>query len=54
MPTYEFRCQKCQETFEVIMSMKEHGRRQVKCPHCNSKKVVQQFTVFYAKTGRKS
>jgi putative FmdB family regulatory protein len=54
MPTYEYQCQKCQEAFTVILSMSEHERGQVECPHCHGKKVTQKYSVFYAKTSKKS
>jgi putative FmdB family regulatory protein len=54
MPTYEYMCQKCNGLFNVILSMAEHGRGGVTCPDCGSNKVVQQFSVFYAKTSKKS
>ncbi len=54
MPTYEYLCQKCKGLFNVILSMAEHGRGGVTCPDCGSKMVVQQFSLFYAKTSKKS
>lgn len=54
MPTYEYQCQKCKGLFNVILSMAEHDRGGVTCPDCGSSKVVQQFSVFYAKTSKKS
>ena len=54
MPTYEYLCRKCGKKFTVVMSMTEHDRDQVRCPDCKSQQVVQQFSVFYAKTSKKS
>ena len=54
MPTYEYRCEKCQVVFEIVQSMAEHERGKVVCPHCQSKQVVQQFSRFFAKTSKKS
>ncbi|WP_303721867.1 zinc ribbon domain-containing protein [Malonomonas rubra] len=54
MPTYEYRCEKCQELFTVVMSMAEHDQDRVECPRCQGKQVTQQFSVFYAKTRKKS
>lgn len=54
MPTYEYRCEKCAKEFSVVMSMAENAREQVKCPACKSSSVVQQYSIFYAKTSKKS
>jgi len=54
MPTYEYRCNKCDQVFSVILSMTAHDREKVKCPTCKSGAVVQQFSPFYAKTSKKS
>ncbi|MCD6151115.1 MAG: zinc ribbon domain-containing protein [Deltaproteobacteria bacterium] len=54
MPTYEYRCEDCNKKFTVIMSMAEHDKGGVVCPECKSKKVVQQLSIFTAKTSRKS
>jgi putative FmdB family regulatory protein len=54
MPTYEYRCQICQKDFAVVMTMTEHDHASIKCPHCKSPEVVQQYSVFFAKTSKKS
>jgi putative FmdB family regulatory protein len=54
MPTYEYLCKKCQLIFTIVMSMAEHDRSKVKCPHCQGRQVVQQYSTFYAKTSKKS
>lgn len=54
MPTYEYQCQDCQELFSVVLSMAEHDRIQVSCPQCNGQNVTQQYSIFYAKTSKKS
>jgi putative FmdB family regulatory protein len=54
MPIYEYRCEKCKKVFTLTLSMAEHDKGGIKCPHCQSPKVVQQFTTFYAKTSKKS
>lgn len=35
MPTYEYRCTKCQHEFEVFQSMTDAPRK--RCPECSSK-----------------
>jgi putative FmdB family regulatory protein len=54
MPTYAYRCTKCGETFERIETISEHGKSKVKCPKCDSEKVVSVPTVFVAMTAKKS
>jgi putative FmdB family regulatory protein len=54
MPTYEYRCEKCQKEFSLVLSMAEHDTKKIRCPACKSSKVTQQYSVFYAKTSKKS
>jgi len=54
MPTYEYRCEKCRAEFTTTMSMAIHDRAKVKCPACQSTRVVQKFSTFYAQTSKKS
>ena len=54
MPTYEFRCEKCETEFTKILSFAEHEEIKVACPECKSKKAVQILSVFNAQTSRKS
>ncbi|MBA4396592.1 MAG: zinc ribbon domain-containing protein [Syntrophus sp. (in: bacteria)] len=54
MPTYDYRCQKCNRKFSVKHSIAEYGKAKVDCPKCKSKNVKQQISLFIAKTSRKS
>jgi putative FmdB family regulatory protein len=54
MPLYEYFCKSCDENFTVTMTIAEHEKKNIKCPKCKGKKVVEQFRSFYAKTSRKS
>jgi putative FmdB family regulatory protein len=54
MPTYEYQCQVCKHEFTMIQNIKEHEKAKITCPQCKSKKVKQRFSVFTAKTSRKS
>ena len=54
MPTYEYYCRKCDRTFVVYMSLKEHDTEQVRCPHCEGREVEQIITPFVAVTSKKS
>ena len=54
MPTYEYVCEKCGKSFEVILSLAEYAKKQTKCPKCGSKDIKQQITAFQAITSKKS
>jgi putative FmdB family regulatory protein len=54
MPTYEYRCESCGETFEHVEHVAEHETAQPQCPKCGSKQVQHVPTQFVAKTSRKS
>jgi putative FmdB family regulatory protein len=54
MPTYDYRCLKCNKEFSVVLSISEHDRSKAKCPKCGSKRLQQLITSFLTKTSRKS
>ncbi len=54
MPTYEYRCEKCNKLFTVFQSISEHEKKKTKCPKCKSSKVKQQITPFQTQTSKKS
>jgi putative FmdB family regulatory protein len=54
MPTYAFKCRKCNKRFEEILSFKEYEEWKRKCPKCGSASVEQVLETFFAKTSRKS
>lgn len=54
MPTYEYRCRSCQESFAVREHIAESGSSTVTCPKCRSRDVERLMSGFYAKTPRKS
>ena len=54
MPTYVYRCEQCQETFEQIETMSEHGTSRPKCPQCGSDRIARVPAPFTAKTAKKS
>ncbi len=45
MPLYEYRCGKCGEVFEQLVSAGKKDAK-VQCPKCNSKKTKRQFSCF--------
>ena len=54
MPTYEFRCERCEKGFSVTLTLSARANAKPRCPSCGSKKVTPQLTAFTAKTSRKS
>jgi putative FmdB family regulatory protein len=54
MPTYQYRCQDCGETFEHTEHVAEHETVRLRCPKCNSEKVAHAPAPFVAKTSKKS
>jgi putative FmdB family regulatory protein len=54
MPTYDYYCGACEQTFEVHLSLQEHDAHQVQCPHCHSTQVQQAVTHFETVTSKKS
>lgn len=47
MPIYEYKCQACDRDFEHFAKSIQ-SREPVLCPHCKSKKVQKQLSVFAA------
>lgn len=54
MPTYEFVCEKCNNTFTRVMRISEYGKKKIRCPKCKSTRVKQQITGFQTITSKKS
>jgi putative FmdB family regulatory protein len=54
MPTYEFMCEACKQSFEVVLTAAERGAASVQCPACGSATVTPRMAMFTAKTSRKS
>jgi putative FmdB family regulatory protein len=54
MPTYEFMCEACKKTFEVVLTAAERVAGSVRCPACGSATVTPRMAMFTAKTSRKS
>ena len=54
MPTYDYRCESCRKKFILMMNIKEHDSKKVKCPKCSSRKVTQLISGFFAQTSKKS
>ena len=54
MPTYEYHCSDCGETFTRREHVSEHAERAPACPKCGSNRVEQHFGSVFVKTSRKS
>ena len=54
MPTYEYRCEKCNKRFSITMSIAEHDKKRITCSSCKSTKVKQQISSFLPMTDSKS
>ena len=54
MPTYEFYCEECKESFTLILSISEYEKEKYSCPKCKTKKVKQQVSIFQTVTSKKS
>ena len=54
MPQYNFLCRSCNKEFSKILTISEHEKGPIVCPHCNSKDVEQRWAAFYAVTSKKS
>ncbi len=60
MPTYEYRCEECDEVWDRSEHIEEHEKvtaheaSHPKCPRCGGERVHQEFTAFFARTTRKS
>ncbi len=53
MPTYDFHCMNCKETFTVKMTVKDMERAKLTCPKCGSENVKKRISQFNAITSKK-
>ncbi len=54
MPSYDFRCEKCNKKFTLTLSISEYDKATFRCPKCKSTRVKQQITSFQTVTSKKS
>lgn len=47
MPLYEYQCQQCGNTFEMLRRIKD-ADGDAECPHCHALKVERLFSTFAA------
>lgn len=50
MPIYEYRCQKCGETYEQLRRLAD-ADRDLECPECKSREVLRLISSFAAGGG---
>jgi len=49
MPLFEYRCEKCGETFEFLA--RKADETPDRCPKCGSRRLSRQFSAFSARMG---
>ncbi len=54
MPYYDYYCKSCQKPFSKVLTIDQHEKGRVRCPHCNGSDVEQRYSTFYAVTSKKS
>ena len=54
MPSYDFKCEKCNKKFTLYLAISEYEKTKIRCPKCKSIKVKQQITPFQVVTSKKS
>lgn len=54
MPTYAYRCGRCNQVFEHVETMSEHGTYRPPCPNCGGDDVTPVPAPFVAVTSKKS
>jgi hypothetical protein len=54
MPQYNFLCRASKKEFSKILTLSEHEKGKIVCPHFKSKHVEQRWAAFYAVTSNKS
>ena len=53
MPLYEYLCKKCGQSFAFTMTVSEHEKKRVQCPHCNGTEIVPQSSRFSRRLPKK-
>jgi putative FmdB family regulatory protein len=54
MPLYEYICRKCHYKFDEVLTIKEHKKKKVQCPKCQSTDLEKVIESFFAKTASKT
>jgi putative FmdB family regulatory protein len=54
MPSYEFKCEKCNRDFTLLLTVSEYEKTKFRCPKCKSARVKQQIGSVQVLTSKKS
>jgi len=54
MPVYEFKCQKCDHDFSIVITLSEYEKKKFTCPKCKSDKAKRLLSSFQTITSKKS
>ncbi len=56
MATYAFHCQKRDLNFDLMFSFEKYQKKTtpIRCPNCNSTRVIRRVSYFEVKTAKKS
>jgi mannitol/fructose-specific phosphotransferase system IIA component (Ntr-type) len=54
MPQHNFLRRACKKEFSRILTIAEHEKGGIVCPHCKSEDVEQRGAAFYAVASKKS
>jgi len=54
MPVYDYLCNDCHKSFELVLTLTEHDKDPIVCPKCGSKNIAQEMAEFFAVTSKKS
>ena len=54
MPMYDYKCQDCGEESLIVLTLKQYGQGDIKCPTCEARNVQQQYSPFIDHTTEKS
>ncbi len=53
MPIYEYECQQCKKTSELLIGVSQ-SKGQIKCNHCGSEKMNKKISSGFVSTGSKT
>ncbi len=54
MPSYEFKCEKCNKSFTLLLTVSEYEKTKIRCPKCKSTRVKQEIGSVQIITSKKS
>lgn len=54
MPFYDLKCSKCEKEFNIMASMSQREKKEIKCPECGSNELETVFKNLNVIQSRKS